>query len=173
MATHNSVLESLCRVCGFFIPPFRKDKKTRTTTHAVADHADELLHYFNINTTTDTPDVHPATFCDSCRSYLRRASSSSSSDFRTPTLYLWQPHGSTTPGPCKVCSGAEDRRKGGTSVSPRNRRRHAQRRLGLIPPTAVETHFWSLLPWPSLQGMRHLPFDHPPPLFPAVSVCGK
>ena len=60
---HIKALESLCRVCGGLVNQNRPCQ----------DQMDALYSVFNLDTTTDWPQIHPKSFCKRCFDVLQRA----------------------------------------------------------------------------------------------------
>ena len=69
MAQHRN-LEKCCRVCGGRL----QRAKSKSATHKCKEHDEELKALFPLDVTSDEPDVHSKSFCNSCYAALRRHS---------------------------------------------------------------------------------------------------
>jgi hypothetical protein len=66
MEYHKNELGKVCRVCGK-----RMSKaKGRSRSFLVAQHIQGLAEVFSIDATSDSEDIHPLSFCLSCRSFM-------------------------------------------------------------------------------------------------------
>ena len=99
---HLVALKNLCRVCGRSIVT-----KAVKVKYPCSEHNEKLYNTFGIDTTLDSPDMHPQHFCHSCKNILYRASKAGYVH-RTEVFQGWNDH--TTED---VCQHYDDVRKGG------------------------------------------------------------
>ena len=60
---HSLALQSLCRVCGRHCSPAKK----RRAVYKCVDHSSDLNTVFSIDVASDSPLVHPKSFCQACK----------------------------------------------------------------------------------------------------------
>ena len=67
MDHHKNELKKACRVCGKRL----KKAKGRERSYLVQDFSRELNEVFHVDTSNDSEDIHPISFCHSCRVFMR------------------------------------------------------------------------------------------------------
>ena len=87
MEYHIIELKKACRVCGKRV----NKAKGRERSYLVAEHGRELADIFCIDTSSDSEDIHPLSFCHPCRTFMR----------------LWHTRGSNAPSVGRVFEWAK------------------------------------------------------------------
>lgn len=67
MDYHRNELKKVCRVCGKRL----NKAKGRDRSYVVEAKKEELDQVFGLDTSTDSPDIHPPKFCHLCMVYIR------------------------------------------------------------------------------------------------------
>ena len=101
---HSAALERLCRVCGKSL--VTKAVKVR---YLCSEYEDTLQTAFGIDTTRDSPDIHPQYFCHACKNVVHRTRTEGY-QHRTELFQEWDEH---KDGSCNVCRHYDNLRKGG------------------------------------------------------------
>lgn len=91
MEFHANQLSRACRVCG---KNLNKAKK-RERSFLVSEHSKELAAVFGIDTTRDTEDIHPPSFCLPCRVFITSWHSRVGNAPAVGRVYTWQKHSET------------------------------------------------------------------------------
>lgn len=106
MEQHKCQLDDLCRLCGCKPSKLRKQatmaKKRPSYMYMCAEFHEELLSAFHIDTTKDSPEIHPPKFCNKCYVMMKRVTVASQSQTSYKCLlepYDWSSHTIST---CKV-----------------------------------------------------------------------
>ena len=100
---HIQALESLCRVCG---GPANQNRPCK-------DHLEALNCVFNVDTTTDQPQIHPKNFCKCCYAVVQRFDKAEEEGrvfLHTVEPVQWFAHSNQT---CRVCERIKSKSKGG------------------------------------------------------------
>ena len=98
---HLLALSTLCRVCG---APFKNKKGPLGRKHSCSDRRTDLLDVFEVNIGSDSPNLHPPSFCHSCNNIMyhaRRKAKSGETEY-TPkkVIATWHDHSEHH---CPVC----------------------------------------------------------------------
>ena len=138
--THCAALEKLCRVCGRSLVT-----KTVKAKYPCSDYEESLKTVFGIDTTQDSPDIHPEYFCHACKNVLHRAKTEGY-QHRTELFTEWCEH---RDGSCNVCQYYDSLRRGGRPrkgqrtpgrPSHNSPRYCSQNILAIAPPSFVLAH---------------------------------
>ena len=90
MAQHHS-LEKYCRVCGGWL----QRAKSKAATYKCTEHTEELRALFQVDVSSDEPDVHPQSFCNGCYAAVRRHSTAvwKGTPYRhSIEVFTWEKH---------------------------------------------------------------------------------
>ena len=109
--THCAALAKLCRVCGRSLAT-----KAIKAKYPCSKYEESLKMVFGIDTTQDSPDIHPEYFCHACKNVVHRTRTEGC-QHRTELFTEWCEH---RDGSCNVCQHYDSLRKGGR---PRKARR--------------------------------------------------
>lgn len=67
MEYHTTQLKITCRICGKRL----HKAKGRARSYPVSNSIEELAKVFGIDASSDQPDIHPPSFCHSCKCVIR------------------------------------------------------------------------------------------------------
>lgn len=66
--------------------------KGRDRSYIVEEKKEELVQVFGLDTSTDSPDIHPYKFCHSCMVYIRSWKQRGGGQQSQSRVYMWTPH---------------------------------------------------------------------------------
>lgn len=102
MEYHKNELEKVYRVCGRRL----NKAKGRNRSYMVTAKKEELAQVFGLDTSSDSPDIHPQKLCHSCMVYIRSWQKRSGSLQSLSRTYKWTAHselGCTVSSPFSPC----------------------------------------------------------------------
>ena len=110
---HSAALQQLCRVCGRCTHPAKKKR----SVYPCKNYQTELKDTFDISIISDNPLVHPAYFCQTCKTALYNVKDGKSSTLATKVC-SWEPH---QPNQCSTCLRAKEAQRGGRPAKRKGR----------------------------------------------------
>ena len=88
MEYHKNELGKACRVCGKRV----NKAKGRSRSFLAAEHSQELAEVFSIDVSSDCEDIHPHSFCLSCRAFMGSWYTRKGSVPAVGRVYTWARH---------------------------------------------------------------------------------